>query len=53
MTSPSAAATFAEADLHEVVEKLTQDEAIELIAGVGFWYTAAVGLGNLSHSPWT
>ncbi|KIY70546.1 glycoside hydrolase family 3 protein [Cylindrobasidium torrendii FP15055 ss-10] len=33
---------FANADLDEIVEKLTQDEAILLTAGVGFWYTHAV-----------
>ena len=38
------AAKFANADLQEVVDKLTIDEAISLISGVGFWYTAAVRL---------
>ena len=33
---------FAEADLSEVVEQLTTDEAILLTAGVGFWHTHAV-----------
>lgn len=33
---------FAKADLDEVVEKLTVEEAIQLIAGVGFWHTAAI-----------
>jgi hypothetical protein len=35
-------ADFANADLDDIVEKLTTDEAISLIAGVGFWWTAAV-----------
>ncbi|KAI0355239.1 beta-glucosidase [Trametes cingulata] len=33
---------FAKADLDEVVEQLTTDEAILLTAGVGFWHTHAV-----------
>ncbi|KAH9857422.1 beta-glucosidase [Lenzites betulinus] len=33
---------FAQADLEEVVEQLTTDEAILLTAGVGFWHTHAV-----------
>lgn len=33
---------FAKADLDEVVEKLTVEEATQLIAGVGFWHTAAI-----------
>ena len=33
---------FAKADLPSIVEKLTIDEAISLIAGVGFWRTHAV-----------
>lgn len=33
---------FAKADLAEVVEQLTTDEAILLTAGVGFWHTHAV-----------
>ncbi|KAG8986365.1 hypothetical protein FRB90_004056 [Tulasnella sp. 427] len=33
---------FARADVKEIVDKLTTDEAISLIAGVGFWWTAAV-----------
>ncbi|KAI0833346.1 beta-glucosidase [Trametes gibbosa] len=33
---------FAQADLSEVVEQLTTDEAILLTAGVGFWHTHAV-----------
>lgn len=33
---------FANADLQKVVDELTTDEAISLIAGVGFWHTAAV-----------
>jgi len=30
---------FASADVDDVVEKLTADEAILLTAGVGFWHT--------------
>jgi len=30
---------FAKADLSKVLEELTIDEAISLIAGVGFWHT--------------
>ncbi|KAJ6551199.1 glycoside hydrolase family 3 protein [Mycena capillaripes] len=33
---------FAHADVPEIVEKLTTDESIQLIAGVGFWKTHAV-----------
>ncbi|KAF5348348.1 hypothetical protein D9758_010946 [Tetrapyrgos nigripes] len=33
---------FAKANIDEVVEKLTMEEAISLIAGVGFWHTASV-----------
>ncbi|KAK7040389.1 hypothetical protein VNI00_009866 [Paramarasmius palmivorus] len=33
---------FANANIDEIVEKLTTDEAIQLIAGVGFWHTHAV-----------
>lgn len=33
---------FAKANLDEVVEKLTVEEAIQLTAGVGFWHTAAI-----------
>ncbi|OSD02184.1 glycoside hydrolase family 3 protein [Trametes coccinea BRFM310] len=36
------ASDFAKADLSEVVEQLTTDEAILLTAGVGFWHTHAV-----------
>ncbi|KAJ2967738.1 hypothetical protein NUW54_g13421 [Trametes sanguinea] len=36
------ASDFAKADLNEVVEQLTTDEAILLTAGVGFWHTHAV-----------
>lgn len=41
-TSNAKLSTFADADLDEIVEKLTVDEAISLIAGVKFWWTAAV-----------
>ncbi|KAJ7259221.1 beta-glucosidase [Mycena rebaudengoi] len=37
--APSA---FANANIKEIVEKLTTDESIQLIAGVGFWKTYAV-----------
>lgn len=30
---------FANADVDDIVEKLTTDEAILLTAGVGFWHT--------------
>jgi hypothetical protein len=33
---------FANANIDEIVEKLTTDEAIQLIAGSGFWHTHAV-----------
>ena len=33
---------FANANLPEVLEQLTTEEAILLTAGVGFWYTHAV-----------
>ncbi|KAJ3812083.1 beta-glucosidase [Lentinula aff. lateritia] len=33
---------FAKADIHKIVEQLTTDEAILLIAGVGFWHTHAI-----------
>lgn len=33
---------FARANLDEIVEALSQDEAIALTAGVGFWNTAAI-----------
>lgn len=33
---------FANANVDEIVEQLTTDEAILLTAGVGFWHTHAV-----------
>ncbi|TFK20101.1 glycoside hydrolase family 3 protein [Coprinopsis marcescibilis] len=33
---------FANANIEEIVEKLTLDEAIQLTAGVGFWHTHAI-----------
>ncbi|KAI0034360.1 beta-glucosidase [Vararia minispora EC-137] len=33
---------FASADIEQILEKLTLEEAISLIAGVGFWRTVAV-----------
>lgn len=44
MPSPS---DFAHANLDEVVESLTLDEAISLVAGVGWWQTAAVPRLNI------
>ncbi|KAG9002882.1 hypothetical protein FRB94_003505 [Tulasnella sp. JGI-2019a] len=42
MTQTVKLSDFANADLDDIVEKLTLDEAISLIAGVKFWWTAAV-----------
>ncbi|KAG8911925.1 hypothetical protein FRC01_005402 [Tulasnella sp. 417] len=36
------AASFANIDIQDVVDKLTTEEAISLISGFGFWSTAAV-----------
>ena len=33
---------FKDADIDEIVERLTADEAILLTAGVGFWHTHGV-----------
>lgn len=33
---------FAKADLSKILEELTTDEAVSLIAGVGFWHTYAI-----------
>ena len=33
---------IAKADIKELVEKLNLQEAVDLIAGVGFWHTAPV-----------
>ena len=33
---------FARVDLSEILEALTVDEAISLIAGAGFWHTCAI-----------
>lgn len=33
---------IAQADVNELVENLTTDEAISLTAGVGFWHTHGV-----------
>ena len=33
---------FAKADLSKILEELTTDEAISLIAGVGFWHTFGI-----------
>lgn len=38
----SSVADFAKANIDELVEALSQDEAIALTAGVGFWNTAKV-----------
>ncbi|KAG8850783.1 hypothetical protein FRB91_008792 [Serendipita sp. 411] len=39
MSSPS---DFSNANIDSVVEELLPDEAIKLIAGVGWWHTAAI-----------
>lgn len=39
MSKPS---DFANANLDEIVEALSQEEAISLTSGVGFWHTAAI-----------
>ena len=33
---------FSKADIDEIIDKLSTEEAVNLIAGVGFWYTAAI-----------
>jgi beta-glucosidase len=33
---------FAKADIDEIIDKLSTEEAVTLIAGVGRWYTAVV-----------
>ena len=33
---------FAKVDIDEIVDKLSTEEAVTLIAGVGRWYTAAI-----------
>lgn len=38
---------FANADIKEIVEELTLEEAISLIAGVGFWHTHGVPRLNI------
>jgi beta-glucosidase len=38
---------IARADLNQLVAQLTQDEAIALTAGVGFWHTAAIPRLNI------
>lgn len=40
--SVMAPSDIAKANLDELVEKLTQEEAILLTAGVGFWHTHAI-----------
>lgn len=44
------AASFADADIQDVVDKLTTEEAISLISGVGLWSTAAVRLRDTYHT---
>lgn len=41
-STPGGLSSFKNANIKEVVEQLTTDEAISLIAGVGFWSTAAI-----------
>ena len=41
-TIMSTATKFASANLDEVVDALTQEEAISLIAGYGMWHTAPI-----------
>ena len=54
---------FANADIDEIIDKLTTEESVKLIAGVGFWHTASIErLGipaikvrhfiNLTRSPY-
>ena len=38
----SKATTFANANLDEIVEALSVDEAIALTGGEGFWHTSAI-----------
>ena len=33
---------FAKADIDEIIDKLSTEEAVKLIAGVGRWSTAAI-----------
>jgi len=33
---------FANADIDEIIDKLTTEESVKLIAGVGFWHTASI-----------
>lgn len=45
---------FAKANINEIAEKLTADEAIQLIAGVGFWQTHKVdrlGIPTIKVGP--
>lgn len=39
MSKPS---DFANVSIDEIVDALSQDEAIALTSGVGFWHTAAI-----------
>ncbi|KAG9012138.1 hypothetical protein FRB94_011835 [Tulasnella sp. JGI-2019a] len=41
-SSPGVLSSFKRANINEVVDRLTTDEAISLIAGVGFWWTAPI-----------
>lgn len=47
-TNKSLPSSFVEADLDDIMEKLTTDEAISLISGHKAWWTAAV---RLFYSP--
>ena len=42
VNGPMIPSDIAKADIIELVENLTTDEAISLTAGVGFWHTHAV-----------
>ena len=33
---------FANANINEILDKLSTEEAVKLIASVGFWYTASI-----------
>ena len=38
---------FSKADIDEIIDKLSTEEAVKLIAGVGRWYTAAIERLNI------
>ena len=39
---PMPPSDFANADINGIVDKLSLEEAVKLIAGVGLWHTAAI-----------